>query len=259
MSLRISDFYTPDAQNFVFRNACFSILVDLAAHRCLKRYAQAPIFSTLAGLVTCYAIAQSSPLPLQLLSGGIFLAYKATSYALSYLAPSPKPKLSWDDVKILASLRTILPLIESQTNKEYLYQASGKHESINSFKSDPGNYTMAEIVQTDVETLTGFVKGLLQKMNPPLLGEAHPLFEKASKLSDGEKSEGYKAAYQTLSPYRREILQMLILHLHKISSVTSTVQSTPNILGPLFSQNLAGNASLGPALADLIQNPAILK
>lgn len=261
MSLRISDFYTPDAQNFVFRNACFPILVDLAAHRCLKKYTQAQIFSTLAGLVTCYAIAQGSPLPHQLLSGGIFLAYKATSYVLSYLVPPPKPKLSWDDRKILTALRSILPLIESQTNKEYLYQTPGKHELITLFRSDPGSYTMAQIVQTDVETLTGFVKVLLQKMNPPLLGETHQLFEQATRLSDGEKSEGFKAACQALPSDRREIFQMLILHLHKISSVTTTAQSKPHMLGQLFSEHLMNNASisLGHATADLIQNPAILK
>jgi hypothetical protein len=225
----------------------------------LKRFAQAPIFSTLAGLATCYAIAQASPLPHQLLSGGIFLAYKATCYALSYLAPPPKPKLSWDDRKILTGLRTILPLIESQTNREYLYQTSGRHDSIAMFRSDPGSYTLAEIVQTEAETLTGFVKVLLQKMNPPLLEESHELFEQAAQLSDHKKSEGFKAAFQALPPARREIFEMLILHLHKISSVTTTAQSKPQILGQLFSEHLMKNSSisLGPVIADLIQNPAI--
>jgi len=261
MSLRISDFYTPDAQNFVFRNACFPILVDIAAQRVLKGYAHAPIISTLAGLVAGIGIAYASPLPLQILGGGIFLVYKASAYALSYWGTAPKPIASWDDVKVGAVLRSILPLIESQTDKENLYRIPGRHGFITTLASDPGAFTIEQIVKTDVYTQTGFVKGLLHKMNPPLMQETHQLFENAISLPENRRLEGFRAAFQALPTPRREIFQMLILHLHKISTTEGSPQSPAPVLASLFSTNFMGSHSpeLTSAIACLIQNPAILE
>lgn len=261
MSLKISSFYTPEAQTFVFRNACFPILVDLAAYRCLKNYAYAPAYSTLAGFFTVAAIAYGSPLPLQLLGGGIYIAYKATSFVVSYLtAPQNKPTQSWDDIKIYAALNMVLPIIEeSKTTVEGLYTTPGMHRKILALATDPGKATLAETVNADVNTLAGFVKELLKKMDPPLLANIKESLGAVASLEDQAKKECLTLALQKVSPTRVKIFQKLIHHLHRIAQQQSDPEAAALRLGQLFSHSFTETFSATQVITSLIQNPKILE
>lgn len=260
MSLKISSFYTPEAQNFVFRNACFPILVDHVAYRCLKPYAYAPAYSTLAGLATCAAIAYHAPLPLQLLGGGVYLAYKATSFAISYFTSSKTgPKQSWDDVKIYAALNIILPMIEnSKASLEGLYTIPGHHAKITSLATDPGKSTLAELLNADASTQAGLVKELLKKMDPPLLAPAKDQFIEAATLQGDSQKTQLKLAFQKLSPKRAEIFLLLIRHLHRIANKQSDPPKAMATFAQLFSQSFA-DPNLNPIIKLLIQNPQFLE
>ncbi|MBS0648877.1 MAG: hypothetical protein JSS10_06615 [Verrucomicrobia bacterium] len=261
MSLTISSFYTPEAQNFVFRHSCFPILVDLVAYRCLKPYAYAPAYSTLAGLATCAAIAYRAPLPLQLLGGGIYLAYKATSFAISYFTSSKTgPNQSWDDTKILAALNMILPLIEeSKSGFENLYTTSGTYRQIIALSRDPSKFRLGEIFNADVNTLAGVVKELLKNMNPPLLANIKDSLVAATSLEDEEKKRCLTLALQQVSPLRVEIFQKLIRHLHTITQQQPNSAAAALRLGQLFSQSFTGVFSANQLITSLIQNPKILQ
>lgn len=259
MSLKISSLYSPEAQNFVFRNACFPILVDLVAYRCLKKYAHAPIYSTLAGFFTVAVVAYHSPLPLQLLGGGVYLAYKATSLVVSYLTtPKTKSKQSWDDITIYAAINTILPIIEASKVVEDLYTTPGPHAKISSLAKDPGKSTLSDLLNADANTLAGLVKELLKRMDPPLLTNAKDLFKEAAFLQGESQKAQLTLALKALSPKRAEIFLMLIHHLHRIVNRQSDPQKTMSTLAQLFSQSFA-DPNLNLIIKFLIQNPNTLQ
>jgi hypothetical protein len=259
MSLKISSFYSPEAQNFVFRNACFPILVDLAAYRCLKNYAHAPIYSTLAGFFTVAVVAYHSPLPLQLLGGGVYLAYKATSFMISYFTtPKIQTKQSWDDITIFAAINTILPIIEESKIIEGLYITPGPHAKISSLAKDPGKSTLSDLLNADANTLAGLVKELLKRMDPPLLTNAKDQFKEAASLQSEPQKVQIKLAVKLLSPKRAEIFLLLIRHLHKIANRQSDPPKVMATFAQLFSQSFA-DPNLTPIIKFLIQNPNTLQ
>jgi 6-pyruvoyl-tetrahydropterin synthase len=255
MSLKISSFYTPECQSFIFRNACFPILVDLVTHRCLKNYAHAPIYSTLAGFFTVAVVSYQSPLPL--LGGAIYLAYKATSYVLSRVNT---PTETWDDDKVAVALNTILTAIEeSKASLEPLYTNPSSRAA--ALVKDPGNSTLAEILDADIHTLARFVEELLKKMDPPLLSSVKDLFESIASLVDEQKKARLLFAQQKLSNTRREIFQRLNRHLNKVLLLKENPVRAAADLGQIFSRLFidAPSESFIQVITYLINNPQFLK
>lgn len=256
MSLKISSFYSPEAQSFVFRNACFPVLVDLATYQCLKNYAHAPIYSTLAGFFTVAVVSYQSPLPL--LGGALYIAYKATSYVLSRFST---PTQTWNDDKIAVALNTILNAIEeSKTNLEPIY--TNPSISAATFVKDPGNATLTEILNADIDTLARFVEELLKKMDPPLLTSVKDRFEAAAPLEAQQKKESLSAALQNqLSNTRRELFQKLIHHLNKILLLKENPARAAAELGQIFSRLFIDKPSepFIQVITCLINNPQILE
>lgn len=256
MSLKISSFCTPECQSFIFRNACFPVLVDLATYQCLKNYAHAPIYSTLAGFFTLAAITYQSPLPL--LGGAIYIAYKATSYVVSRLSSTPTE--AWDDLKIAVALNTVLSAIEeSKTNLEPIY--TNPSSSAATLTKDLGNATLAEILNADIHTLATFVEVLLKKMNPPLLTSVKDRFEAAASLEAQQKKVSLSFALQDLSTTRREIFERLIRHLNKILLLKENPVHAAADLGQIFSRLfvVAPSEPFIQVITYLINNPKILE